>query len=251
MSTEPRRPFGETWTGRLLISVAIVWSIAGAFVALEIGLPELFGRAVAAGAVSDRMVMSGGLNADSSTHCGPSSAPENPPAPNALRDARYFAWRLGHEIGWSAGLANAGQSDEASARSLAQWQAMAGNVGIPAPLVPRVRHAAKAMGEFELHIESDPQCTAARLSQIYGKRHGSTFKLGAYVGYAALLRMAVPDAPAVFVPYIRHYGEAAGVPQELLQPLLQDALDGVPGATTHEKIVAIRNRLDEYFKTSN
>jgi hypothetical protein len=225
-----------------VIGVAIVWSIAGAFVALEIGLPELLGRAVGAGAVADRMVMPGGLNPDSSAHCGPSGAPAlKQPGPNALGEARYLAWRLGLEIGQSAGLANMGRSDEASARSLAQWQAKAADVGIPAPLVPRIRHAARALGEFELHIESDPQCTATRLSQVYGKRHGSTFKLGAYVGYATLFRMVVPEA-AVFAPNIRHHGQAAEVREELLQPLLQ------ADSETHERLVAIRNRLDGYFR---
>jgi hypothetical protein len=246
MSDEPRRSFSESPIGRFLIGVAIIWSIAGAFVALEIGLPELLGRAVEAGAVSDGMVMPGGLTPEPPAHCGPSGAP----APNAPRETRYIAWRLGHQVGWSAGLANMDQSDEASARALAQWQARAGDIGIPAPLVPRIRHAAKALGEFEAHIESDPQCTAARLSQTYGKRYGSTFKLGAYVGYATLFRMALPGA-AVFAPNIRHHGRSAGVPGELLQPLLQDALDEVPGAKTHEKILTIRNRLDEYFRTGN
>jgi hypothetical protein len=232
-----------------LTGVAVVWSIAGAFVALEIGLPELVSRAVGAGAISDRMVIPSGLNPDSSARCGPSSAPgpQSPPAPKAPLDARYLAWRLGFQIGWSAGLANAGRSDEGSARSLAEWQATAGDFGIPAPLVPRIRHTARALGEFELHIESDPQCTAARLSQVYGQRDGSAFKLGAYVGFASVFRTALPNS-AVFAPNIRHHGQSVGVPAELLQPLLQTTLDDVPGAGTQEKVVAILDPLDAYFK---
>lgn len=248
MSDEPRRSFSEGPIGRFVIGVAIIWSIAGAFVALEIGLPALLGRAVQAGAVSDGMVIPGGLSTESPAHCKPggSPRPDAPPAPSALGEARYLAWRLGEQVGWSAGLANVGRSDEASARSLAEWQARAGEMGIPAPLVPPIRHAAKALGEFEAHIESDPQCTAARLSQTYGKPYGSTFKLGAYVGYATVFRMTLPEA-AVFAPNIRHHGTGAGVPRELLEPLLQDALDDVPGVETHEKLSTILDRLDEYF----
>lgn len=248
MSDEPRRSFSEGPIGRFVIGVAIIWSIAGAFVALEIGLPALLGRAVQAGAVSDGMVIPGGLSTESPAHCKPGGTPrpDASPAPSVLGEARYLAWRLGEQVGWSAGLANVGRSDEASARSLAELQARAGNMGIPPPLVPPIRHAAKALGEFEAHIESDPQCTAARFSQTYGKPYGSTFKLGAYVGYATVFRMTLPEA-AVFAPNIRHHGTGAGVPRELLEPLLQDALDDVPGVETHEKLSTILDRLDEYF----
>jgi hypothetical protein len=245
MEMQTRRSFGETRTGRFLTGVAIVWSIAGAFVALEIGLPELLNRAVRAGAVSDRLVIPGGLNPDSSARCAPGV--ESPPAPKAAPDARYLAWRLGFQIGWSAGVANVGKTDTAGARSLAQWQAVAGEFGIPAPLVPSIRHTAKALGEFENHIEFDPQCTAARFSQVYGQRQGSAFKLGAYVGYVSVFRMALPEG-VVFVANIRHHGQSAGVPAELFQPLLRPAFDGAPGSTTYEKIVAVQNRLDAHFK---
>ena len=231
-----------------MTGVAVVWSIAGAFVALEIGLPELLSRAVMAGAIPDSMVMPSDANPDTS-RCSPSSAPR-PQSPSALKppvDPRYLAWRLGFQVGFVAGLANAGRSDDGTARSLAEWQAIAADFGIPAPLLPRIRHTAKALGEFELHIESDPQCTAARLSQAYGQRYGSAFKLGAYVGFATVFRMALPEA-VVFVANIRHHGRSAGVPAELFQPLIEPVLDGVPGATTAEKFVAINERLDAHFK---
>jgi hypothetical protein len=246
LETRTRGSFGETRTGRFLTGVAIVWSIAGAFVALEIGLPELLSRAVRAGVVPDRLVIPSDVTPDSSSHCRPSSATVSPP-PKAPDEARYLAWRLGFQVGWSAGLANAKLGDEGSARSLAEWQARAGEFGIPAPSVPSIRHAARALGEFELHIESDPQCTAARLSQAYGQPRGSAFKLGAYVGFAAVFRMTLPEA-AVFVANIRHHGQSAGVPAELLRPLLQTSLDDVAGGNTHEKIAAILDPLDAYFK---
>jgi hypothetical protein len=249
MESRTRRSFADTRIGRFLTGVAIVWAIAGAFVALEIGLPELLSRAIAAGVVPDRMVLPGGLSSDSAAHCragGPSGA--RPPGTEAGGEARYLAWRLGFQIGWSAGLANMGRSDTGSARSLAEWQASATKLGIPAPIVPPIRHTANALGEFELHVESDPQCTAARLAQAYGRPYGSAFKLGAYVGFATTFRMALPNAP-VFVPNIRYHGQGAGAPAELLQPWLGASLDNVPGSGTQEKVAAILDPLDAHFKS--
>ena len=251
MESRTRPSFGETRTGRFLTGVAIVWSIAGAFVALEIGLPELLSRAVSAGVVPDSLLMPGGLSRDSTTHCQPGSSPgaATPSADKTAVEARYLAWRLGFQVGWSAGLANMKQSDEGSARLLAEWQAKAGHLGIPAPVVPPIRHTANALGEFELHLESDPQCTAARFSQLYGQRHGSAFKLGGYVGFATVFRMALPT------PRCRAEHSASrtigGVPAELFQPLLQTTLGDVPGAGTQEKLVAILDSLTHTSSASN
>jgi hypothetical protein len=241
------RKFSESRAGRALIFLAIVWSIAAAFLALNIGIPALFDQAVQSRWIPDSLVLPNA--AKLSAHCPSENEPRTKLGDARLREVRYAAWRMGFEVGSLTGLAGMGRLDVAKLpESFERLKAFAGGLDVPAPLLPEIGQSANALHEFAVHIETDPQCTAATLSQHYGEGERAIYKLSAYIGHSASSRIAVPESGALFVPNIRHHAQSANVPEQLLQPLLQDSIGGKPA---EEEMRTAVNRLDEYFRTGN
>ncbi|MGH8717584.1 MAG: hypothetical protein ACREV0_01365 [Burkholderiales bacterium] len=224
-----------------------MWSIAAAFLALNIGIPALFDQAVQSRWIPDSLVLPNA--AKLSAHCPSENEPRTKLSDARLREVRYAAWRLGFEVGVVAGLAAMGRLNAATQSQSSEWLTnIARNLNVPAPLPPEIGQSANALHEFAVHIETDPQCTAATLSQHYGEGERAIYKLSAYIGHSASSRIAVPESGAHFVPNIRHHAQSANVPERLLQPLLQDS---VGGKTAEEEMRTAVNRLDEYFRTGN
>lgn len=242
-----REAFSATRTGRALIFVAIVWSIAGAFLALNIGIPALFYKAVHSRWIPDSLVLPNA--AKLSAHCPKENESSVKLDDAKLREVRYAAWQMGFELGYVTALANIGRLDVARRSESIEWLPnIARALNVPVPLLPEIGQSANALHEFAVHIETDPQCTAVGLSQHYGENERAIYKLSAYIGHSAASRIAVPEYGALFVPNIRHHAKSANVPEKLLQPLLQDSMGGKPPG---EEMRAAVSRLGEYFKTGN
>lgn len=241
------RKFSESRAGRALIFLAIVWSIAGAFLALEIGLPALLAQVVQSRWIPDSLVLPDA--AKLSAHCPKEHESRAKLDDQTLREVRYAAWYLGFEVGSLTGLDSMGRLDAAKLpESFERLKALAGGLNVPAPLLPEIGQSADALHEFTVHIETDPQCTAATLSQHYGEGERAIYKMSAYIGHSASRRIAFPEISAVlFLSEIRHHAKSANVPERLLQPLLQDSM----GGKTAEQIRRAVNRLDEYFRTGD
>lgn len=241
------RKFSESRAGRALIFLAIVWSIAAAFLALNIGIPALFDQAVESRWIPDSLVLPNA--AKLSAHCPSGNEPREKLGDARLREVRHAAWRMGFEVGSLTGLAGMGRLDVAKLpESFERLKAFAGGLNVPAPVLPEIGQSANALHEFAVHIETDPQCTAATLSQHYGEGERAIYKLSAYIGHSASRRIAFPEISAVlFLSEIRHHAKSANVPERLLQPLLQDSM----GGKTAEQIRRAVNRLDEYFRTGD
>jgi hypothetical protein len=229
---------------RALIFFAIVWSIAGAFLALHIGMPALFDQAVKAGWIPDSLAIPDASKL--SAGCTMEEQSRIELSDEARRAIRHAAWRMGFELGSVAGLASMGRLDTDRRSQSIEWLTnIARDLNVPAPLLPEIGQSANALHEFEVYVERDAQCIAALLSTMYAENAGSVYKLSAYIGHAASWRIASPDIGALFVPNIRHHAKSAEIPSELLQPLL--AVEGEP---EREKLAHDINRLDEYFKTA-
>lgn len=239
-----RRKFSVTRASRALFFIAIVWSIAGAFLALHTGIPALVDRVVKSGWIPDSLALPNA--AKLSAHCSSGNEPRAKLDGEALRLIRHAAWRMGFEVGYGAGLASMGRLGAARRSQTSEWLTnTARNLNVPEPLLPAIGHSANALHEFAVHIETDPQCTAARLAQRYGEGESAIYKMSAYVGHSASSRAAFPEIGARFVPNIRHHAKSANVPEQPLHPLLQDSMGG------EDQTRAAVNRLDEYFKTGN
>lgn len=244
---EAGQKFGETRVGRALIFVVIVWSIAGAFLALNIGIPALFDQAVRSRWISDSLVLPNA--AKLSAHCPKEYESRAKLDDETRRTVRHAAWRMGMEIGSVIGLASMGRLDTTKRSQSFEWLTnIARTLNVPAPLLPEIGQSANALHEFAVHIETDPQCTAATLSQHYGENERAIYKLSAYIGHSVASRIAVPESGALFAPNIRHHAKSAKVPEQLLQPLLQDSTEG---KQLEEEMRTAVNRLDGYFKTGN
>src|SRR5437764_11341715 len=94
--------------GRLLQGLrflAIVWSIAGAFLALQIGGPWLLQEAITRGWIAAELALPGMARGEGGTQCA-ETAPQGDEAsstglvsPSALHHARYAVWQLGRALG--------------------------------------------------------------------------------------------------------------------------------------------------------
>jgi len=202
--------------------LAIVWLIAAGFLGLEalfVRISDFSLRHVApaelalskqspAGAAHCREIVKGIAPAQSQGASGAS---------------HYRAWMLGYQFG----IANSGAPN-----TLETARALARELDIPEMEIPK-GHMAFAAHDFAVSLEEDPQCVSAALAKRYSNRHASLYKFGAAVGLTA-----GSDAVLTQEAQIRVYGPAAGVPQDLWQPLLEKK-EAVPTAV---------NRIESYIK---
>jgi hypothetical protein len=206
---------------RALKFLVIVWSIGAGFLALEAVFVRIsdfslghfapaemaLTKQTPAGAARCREILKGIATADK----------------DAARASRYRAWMLGYQFG----VANSG-----ARKTLENAQALARDLGVPEAALAK-GHLAYAAHDFAVSLEEDPQCVSAALAKRYSNQHAGFYKFGAAVGLTA-----GSDAVLTQEPQIRAYGRAAGVPQELWQPLI-------------EKKAAVRSivrRIDSYIK---
>jgi hypothetical protein len=234
---------------RGLLFVAVVWSIAGAFMALDAGVGSLWHWSIATGLVPPSFAMPNGGDIVPPAYCAyrdldtRRGAATVPADPAQKRQLRYTSWLLGLHLGFAAGLAAQGRpKDELPFTT--EIHASAEVLGLPTPALPGIRHAAAALEEFQAYLQADPQCVFAQLAGRYGPGYGYLYILGALIGHA----MPYRAAGTVFVPAIRYYGSRAGIPQDLWTPMIRGTLADLPGSSAQQKIVGIVGRLDQYIK---
>jgi hypothetical protein len=222
--------------------VAIVWSVAGAFQLLLYGAPWLFDRAVNSGWLPDTAVISRPARP---TDC--SVAVQDVPGGvldrAALSQARVAAYELGLVVGLATGARNAGRADDADRGQLQDARrAFASQLGVPTPEIPTPRRIAEALHEFEVHMAGDPQCIGARLAKRYSDQHDALYRFGAFAGHSAVYRSAAPQLGVLFVADLRHYGKAAGLPEDAWRPLIE-ASSATPRAQAQAEARAALNRV--------
>jgi hypothetical protein len=244
----PRR--GQWARSRLrrgLLFVAIVWSVAAAFQLLFYGIPWLLDRAVKSGWLADTFVIPRPARP---TDCSAAirDVPQGAPDAATLSQARVAAYELGLVVGMATGARNAGMAGDGDQGQLqATRHALASQLGLPAPEIPTAHRMANALHDFEVHIATDPQCIGARLAKRYSDEHDALYRFGAFAGHSAVYRGAAPQLGALFVADLRHYGKAAGLPEDAWRPLIA-APSATPGAQAQAAARAAVGRIDSLLR---
>jgi hypothetical protein len=236
------RPF------RIIVFLAIVWSIAGAFVAVETLSVASFEFARVRRVVPPEMAISQQSPAAKS-HCEEvlKSMPPFRPAPDVQAQSRYLAWRLGQRLGLAGALLASEATPSAVSAVLSSTTETSKVMGLPQVTAPPPGLAANALRDFSLFLQEDPQCVAAALSAHYSPEHAALFRFGASVAIAAFYRQ-IPEIGEVFGPEIETFGTGASISRSLWQPLLQARIDVRPGTDLKEAIDAIVYRIDEHIR---
>jgi hypothetical protein len=259
MNSRPKADQGlafpsKTPLARGLWFVVIVWSIAGAFLALEFAWSEFFRRSIGAGWFPEELAMPTPEQMPAAAVCRQKDVDVEEAAsleaedPLTMQQMRYASWMLGLHFGFAVSMANAGQVDTQTVSSREDLQTWAATLRLPTPTPPASRHVLSQLNDFGDHLVADPQCIAARLTRRYGPRNGYLYKLGAVVGYQMPLRAWDIGGPFAF--QIQFYGRKAGIPQELWQPLTLGSLAELPGDHPREKMIGLVERLGEHIATS-
>ena len=203
---------------RALLFVGIAWSIAGAFQVLSRGGPWLLDRAVKASWIPESLVAPRPRAVDCSAAVQGMSKRALDDA--ALRRTRAEAYEMGFNLGLVTGARNAGSKAGEPPSLRAQQDRLALELAVPRPAVPPLRQLADALHEFGVYVAADPECIGARLAAGYSPQHDALYRFGAFVGHAVPYRGMAPEAGPLFVPELRRYALAAGLPEEVWQPLL-------------------------------
>jgi hypothetical protein len=247
-----QRYFSQTPFARSVVFVAIVWSIAGAFLTLEFAWPELLSRSIRAGWLAGELAMPTQKGMPATLVCrqedlaGEAATADVDPV--VKRQARFASWMLGQRFGFAVAMANGGFADAQTApvrEDLQRWAAM---LRLPTPAALKFRHVGNQSIDFGNHLEADPQCVAARLTRRYGPRYGYLYKFGAVVGYAMPAR--AQNVSGLFALEIQLYGRKAGIPDELWKPMTFDSPVDLPGADPREQVFAAVQRLTEHIAGS-
>jgi hypothetical protein len=205
---------------RVLLFVGIAWSIAGAFQLLSSGGPWLLDRAVKAAWIPDGLV---------------APRPQQPVDCSAavqgiqtreldettLSRTRVAAYQLGFDLGLFSGARNAGSGVQEPPSLLQERDRLARELAVPLPAIPPLRQLANALHEFEVYVAADPECIGARLSAGYTREHDALYRFGAFVGHSVTYRGMAPEVGPLFVPALRRYGQAAGLPERVWRPLAE------------------------------
>jgi len=205
---------------RLLLFVGIAWSVAGAFQLLANGGPWLLDRAVKAAWIPDSLVAP---RPQETVDC--TAAVEGMPThardEATLRRTRVAAYELGFNLGLVTGARNAGASAGEPPTLRQEQDRLAGELEVPKPGIPPLRQLANALHEYEVFVAADSECIGARLAAGYSKEHDALYRFGLFVGHSVTYRGMAPELGPLFVPGLRRYGQAAGLPEPVWRPLIE------------------------------
>jgi hypothetical protein len=108
------------------------------------------------------------------------------------------------------------------------------------------QYQANANTGFMKSIEADAARAAGSVAAAHGEDACYLYKLGAYWGYAMMVRMALPGELSVFAVEINYYTRKADLPAHLWQPVL----DRTPSRATRDALVADTATLTDAIRTT-
>jgi hypothetical protein len=229
---------------RVAAFVAIVWALAASFVAFD--LAALAGFDLALGTGAGRAL---GLSADvrNSTACTVPAGAH--PDPARVNGAAATAWVLGLMSGthafvsrWDDDGNGGGEPSTPQWRSIARERSaqaarnveqLAAELQVTKPGPFEARNRVDANIAYVTAVEKNDNETARTIAAQYGESICHAYKLGAYWGYAAELRVALPGQRSVFAIEIEYHARKAGVPEPLWTPVLV----ATPSNATTEQLV--------------
>jgi hypothetical protein len=233
--------------------LAIVWSIALAFMLLEATRFQALDWAFRSGSLSADLGMPR-PSADAAARCAALAKTSADAERAALddegwRQARFIAWKMGYGFGYAVGLGDAGAIEEAQrGESLKALGPMSQALRVPAPSAPPFARLATAIPDYGQLVEDDQSCTAAFLSRRYDPRLGHLYQAGAVIGFASVYRVLCPQCGALFVSQIRHHASEAGLTNAVWQPFTQPPPEDLAAEERSKKAIGLVERIEEVLK---
>jgi hypothetical protein len=223
--------------------VAIVWAIAASFVVFDLVALGGFGLLLDTSAGRELALSDTVRNSRSCLPLGPPTAP-------AVSNADASAWVLGLMAGthaltsrWvpdvSSGTPGAQRpqwqvlAEQRATQAAANVEKLAADLKVPKPAAFHGGKRGNANTAYMIMVEEDPTETARRIAENYGEANCHLYKLGAYWGYAAEVRIALPGERSIFGLEIEYHARKARLPEELWAPALRATASD---ATTDELV---------------
>jgi hypothetical protein len=243
---------------RALAFVAIVWALAGSFVAFELAALGLFGLVLDTAPGRGLAISSTVRDA---TTCLPPPAASGAAASRAGAGGAQ-AWTLGVTSGTYAMTSRWEAGAQPSAEPVPEWQAIArrraaeaarvvrevaAELDVPVPPRFTAQDRADAFPAYTAFVEEDAAGTARRLAAAYSETTCHLFKLGAYWGYALEVRAMLPGERAAFAIEMEFHGRRAGVPDALWTPMIEGSGADTTVAERVAEIEAITGAVTGYL----
>lgn len=245
MEHAQRRGFLHSRAGRVLLFVAIVWSVAGSFIAFEIAALGGMGFLLSKPEFAGNLALSNAAR-DSKT-CTVEAGANGTGGGHTPAEVRVTAWLMGLNIGRD-GIAR--QSASVDRNTLAEVmkdvETLANTLGVPAPQSFVPRQLADANTEFIRFVETDSNETAKALAHRHSAEACHLFKLGAFWGYATLVRPFLPGERPIFAPEIRHHARGM-LPPELWQPMTEGTKASANAGEISRTDAAVTESLTKYL----
>ena len=224
MEHAQRSGFFHSRPGRVILFIAIVWSVAGSFVAIELlslgGVDWLRSSPALAGSLSLSNATRDSKSCVAEALEGGARVEKSP------SDVRVAAWAMGLKIGRDA-LARqyASVDPNTLAQALKDVETLATLLRVPPPQAFVPRQAANANSEFVTFVESDSNEVARGLARGQSSEACHLFKLGAFWGYSSLVRPSLPGEANIFGAEIRHHARDI-LPDRLSQTMTEPTRSG-------------------------
>jgi hypothetical protein len=234
----------------LTLFIAIVWSIALAFLILDTVTYRLIDWGYRSAIISDEYGMptpSREAVATCAAHVQNSTGASSTAVTS--QQARLVAWEMGTGFGFAVALERAGAIDGAKRQEAVNEIApLAQVLNAPTPIPPPSGPSAGAIPEYGQFIEDDQACTSAFLGHRYGLPVSHLYKLGALTGFAVVYHTVCPQCGALFVPQIRHHAKQAGLPEESWRPFTQTPPNDESAEGRRQKAMAALQVIDNWLR---
>jgi hypothetical protein len=229
--------------------VAIVWSLAATFVAIE-WLALLATQLAASNPAVVGEVLVPAITQESKACLVDPGERAAEAKQMAGSEALLLAWWLGISVGRDADTRQGFGSDARTANAAAAMvREHVALLAVPAPAAFVVKQTANAPTEFLEAIELDEQRTAHTLAVSYSPDTCRLYKVGALWGYLMATRANVGQNFAVLSIALRHHARQMQLPEHLWEPMV-----GTPrGATGKERqaeILALTDAVAKYFQAA-
>ncbi|HEU4926871.1 MAG TPA: hypothetical protein VFT24_07470 [Vicinamibacterales bacterium] len=222
--------------------VAIVWALAGSFVAFDlVFLSATLANLEALGdvALPEATQQSTACKVGQDEATGQAGALAAP-------DAQADAWILGVRFG-SNTQSRASSRDSTNVQSVSEIERLAGRLGVPVPGAFSPGQFANANTEFVTYVEADASGTAHRLAVRYSPEACQLYKLGAFWGYTMWIRVGVPGRRTAMAIPINYYARQAGLPEPLTRAMVTPASADTSRAERAAEAIALTEAVTKHL----
>jgi hypothetical protein len=225
--------------------VAIVWALAGSFVAFDLLFLSATDSALANPAALGDRALPEATQQSTACEVTPGEA-ANQAGPLAAPDAKADAWMLGVHFG-SDTQSGGPSRDSTNPQPVSEVERLAARLAVPLPGAFSARLIANAHAEFVTHVEADASGTAHRLAVSYSPEACRIYKLGAFWGYTMWIRVGVPGRRTAMAIPINYYGRQAGLPEQLTRAMVTPASADTSRADRAAEAIALTEAVMKHL----